>query len=97
MFGYFENKSFNEINARDIEQVIESNERECQFLDYKRGESNPDDVISDICAFANAQGGYIIIGISEKSQEDISDGYPESIIGVKDRLRFDHGEDFLLL
>ena len=84
MFGYFDNKIFNEINADDIKQLIESNERECQFLDYKRGETTPDDVVSDICAFANAQGGFIIIGINEKAQEDLSEGYPESITGVDD-------------
>lgn len=89
MYGYFNNKAFNEINANDITDLLESKERESQFLDYKQNIDQLDDVISDVCSFANAQGGYIIVGISEKGSDSVPEGYPEEIIGVEDPNRLE--------
>ena len=87
MFGLFNNKKFNEINSDDISELIKSKERESQFLDYKQEVTQSEDVITDVCSFANAQGGYIVIGISEKEPNDIPEGYPDAIIGVEDSNR----------
>lgn len=82
MFGIFQ-KKFSEINFQDIQELITNAERENQFLDYKQiiDRGNIDDIVADVCAMANAQGGYIIGGISEKEKPD--DGYPEEIIGIE--------------
>lgn len=83
MFGIFD-KSFKEINLDDIEKLKSSDERENQFLDYKL-KFIADDLVSDICAMANAQGGYILVGISEKEKEKgYDDGYPDEIIGIEE-------------
>ena len=80
MFHIF-NKPFSEIGYTDILYLKESNIREEQCLDYKR-QLDKDDIAHDACAMANAEGGYIIIGIAEGDNQD--EGYPTDIISVKD-------------
>lgn len=83
MFHIF-NKPFSEIGYTDILYLKESNIREEQCLDYKR-QLDKDDIAHDACAMANAEGGYIIIGIAEGENQD--EGYPTDIISVKDPQR----------
>lgn len=83
MFGIFE-KPFNELSFQDITELVARNERESQFLEYKE-RFMEDDITSDICAMANAQGGYILIGVSEKPEgPGVEEGYPDSVVGIAD-------------
>lgn len=83
MFGIFD-KPFDVLQLEDIRKLISENERENQFLEYKKC-FEKESIAADICAMANAQGGYLIIGISEKNSIDNDvEGYPDEIIGVED-------------
>ena len=79
-----------ECSLEDIQEIIDNPDfRESEYIDYKRtfdileykdkDEKNKAkaEFRSDICSFANAQGGYIVFGIDEKK------GIPHSIQGVK--------------
>jgi hypothetical protein len=80
-----ENKLLNEIDESDLIQLIESKIREDKYWDYKReqiGKSDGDkkEFLQDICSFANASGGHIILGIEEgKGQER---GLPKNLVGL---------------
>jgi hypothetical protein len=83
MYGIFD-KPLKQIEADDIQSLLDRNEREGQYLEYKLKESK-EGITTDICAMANAQGGYIILGISEKPSENLDgEGYPSEIKGVSD-------------
>jgi hypothetical protein len=65
----------------DITQLIEVvKEPEGQFVDYKQllgtDAGAKKELIKDVSAFANAQGGYLVIGVSEE------DGLPKAITGT---------------
>ncbi|MEN6435870.1 MAG: ATP-binding protein [Anaerolineaceae bacterium] len=67
-----ENKSLSEITEQDLLQLIDAKESEGKKLDFKRelpGNSDRDKkrFLEDICAFANAGGGFIIYGMEEKA------------------------------
>ena len=57
-------------NKADIETLIDNSEKESLFLEYKQeitsGEHSKKEILKDISAFANAEGGHLIIGIKEK-------------------------------
>lgn len=83
MFGIFEN-NLAALQLEDIQRLISENERENQFLEYKQV-FDKDTIAADICAMANAQGGYLLLGISEKKSTDLDlEGYPDQIIGLED-------------
>lgn len=73
------NKPFSQIAYPDILALKETNTREEQCLEYKV-QLEKDDIAADACAMANAEGGYILIGIAEGENED--EGYPKQIIGL---------------
>ena len=73
-------KSFLECNEEDLSKLIEEPDyRENEYIDYKKNfafleiSKDKKDIItqkksefkSDVCAFANAEGGYLIFGISD--------------------------------
>jgi hypothetical protein len=62
--------------AEDIEALLQSRPREGVHIDYKRqlpGEKQaPSDLLADVSAFANAQGGVILFGIEEKEGEPVA-------------------------
>lgn len=88
MLPQINNKSLLECNEADFNEILNNPDyRENQYIDYKRtfsflegDRSEAADKISefrnDVCAFANAEGGYLIYGITEK------DGMASCIIGV---------------
>lgn len=88
MLPQINNKSLLECTEIDFTEILNNPDyRENQYLDYKRtfsflevDKSKAAEKISeyrtDVCAFANTEGGYIIYGITEK------DGMASSIIGV---------------
>lgn len=82
MYGIF-NKPFKDITQEDINRLITDNERESLYLEYKET-LKLDDIAVDVCAMANAQGGYIVIGISEKTDNPDGEGYPDQIKPIVD-------------
>ena len=89
MLPQINNKSLLECTEEDFAEIINNPDyRENQYLDYKRtfsflevDKSKASEKISefrtDVCAFANTDGGYLIYGIIEK------DGMASNIIGVE--------------
>ena len=76
------NKPLEEINASDILHLINIKYPENTNLDYKRElrldtEYAKHDFVNDICAFANTDGGDLLIGVSE------FDGEPSKVYGIR--------------
>ncbi len=65
----FFNKPVSQIEYEDIEALTSSGEIESIILDYKKtvsgSENDKKEIAKDICAFANSQGGYLIVGVEE--------------------------------
>lgn len=84
-------KEADKLTEEDIIALINNDDyMENQYIDYKQQfafwderlprENRKQEVIEfkkDVCSFANAEGGYIFVGISEKN------GLPNEIIGVE--------------
>lgn len=75
-------KNIEEINEEDLQRLVKNKVFEKRTLDYK--ECLPSDKVSDrtkflanISSFANASGGDLVYGISEKN------GIPNAVIGIK--------------
>ena len=63
-------KPTEEITSTEIESLVSDGVEEGVFLDYKarphaRDAAGIHELLKDLSAFANAQGGYLIIGIGE--------------------------------
>jgi hypothetical protein len=77
-----------ELNASDIERLVENQVEESLVLDYKQGLPSKEDkdvreFLYDVASFANAQGGDIVYGISDKRDKNKqSTGLPEKILGL---------------
>lgn len=76
------NKPIDEITAGDILHLINIKYPENKNLDYKRElrldtEYSKRDFVNDICAYANTEGGDLVIGISE------FDGEPSRVYGIR--------------
>ena len=89
MFPTINGKPLLQCKEDDFIQILDNPDyRESEYLDYKRSfallhtEDKKDrarelaELRSDVCSFANANGGYLVFGVQE------SGGIPESIIGV---------------
>ena len=68
----FDGRPTSQITPADIEALLRDRVEEDAFLDYKarphaRDMNGVHELVKDVSAFANAQGGYLIIGIGEKS------------------------------
>lgn len=74
---------------KDIQDLVENGTPESKFLDYKReakvsGREESKDFLYDIASFANAEGGLIIYGVTErKDEQGHNTGTPEEIIGIE--------------
>lgn len=80
----FDGKPTAQITADDIRGLVTTRVREDQFVDFKRDpypatERGRQELAKDVSAFANAAGGYIIIGVAESG-----DGRAESLAHVPD-------------
>ncbi len=73
-------KTAAEITHADIQQLVHENVAEDQYLDYKQEllypskptkqlDDEKDDILADVIAFANGNGGHIVIGIEADAQE----------------------------
>ena len=83
------NKEFKDWTEKDLQEIIESDAyRENEFVDYKETfavlecrdrdskRRKQNEFRHDICSFANADGGYLILGIREEA------GVPSEIKGI---------------
>ena len=76
-------KNFEGITKDDIQSLLDSNVKENQKIEYKsamygRRDDDRREMLRDISSFANAYGGYLIIGISENE-----DGEPHAIVNIE--------------
>ena len=83
-------KTVDKLTEDDLNFIIDNDDYiENQYIDYKEifsfwdeelpKEQRKQEIIEfkkDVCSFANAEGGYIIVGISDKN------GLPDEIIGI---------------
>lgn len=98
--GYIEdifNKSPRDINAKDIRAFISRQIEENLNLDYKDIKIYSDfgKLSQHIAAFANSAGGLLILGISEKKQQQIAI-YPDDITWGESTLKKEDLENQLL-
>lgn len=68
----FETVKFEDITTSHLQQLVENSVPESRTLEYKAANYGHNDesrkeALKDITAFANSDGGHLIIGISEKS------------------------------
>jgi hypothetical protein len=80
----FDGKPTAQITTEDIRRLIAEHVREDQFLDFKRDPYPANDygrqeLAKDVSAFANAAGGYIIVGVAENGE-----GRADALVGVTD-------------
>lgn len=74
-------KPLEDIEAADIQALVDNKVSERKTLDYKRslpGNSDKDkkEFLADVSSFANAAGGHLIYGVKEE------EGVPTEVIGV---------------
>ncbi|MDD4871294.1 MAG: ATP-binding protein [Kiritimatiellae bacterium] len=81
-------KPFESIASEDIQALIDNEAGESRVLEYKQslpGNSDDDkkEFLADISAFANASGGDLVYGVSEKKNEQGQNtGLPDKIVGI---------------
>jgi len=83
-------KPLKEITAEDISRLIDNEEPEGRILDYKATlsstfkDEDKKEFLFDVTSFANASGGYLIYGITEKRKDrDEKLHIPEKAVGVE--------------
>jgi schlafen family protein len=87
MLGLF-TRDFDKLDESDLSDLAEVRKvREHIQLDYKQqpythNHSDAVEMLADITAMANAQGGYILIGVEEDTSQP--DGMPKRLTGVQD-------------
>jgi hypothetical protein len=78
---------FNSIDKMAIESLLSSEVRESRTLDYKEnlpmgGRDDRKEFLADVTAFANAAGGDIVFGVSERRENNRPTGIPEAVTGL---------------
>ncbi|MBI2076261.1 MAG: ATP-binding protein [Candidatus Aenigmarchaeota archaeon] len=71
-------KNLSDVNYDDIEFLLNQKIPESDILDYKQQAINDDDLVKDVCAFANTRGGTVVFGVQESGRG----GYPVAIDGI---------------
>ncbi len=69
----FDGKPTSQISVAELQALVTEHVPEDQNLDFKArsyppGDAGTPELIKDVCAFANAAGGYFILGIGENGQ-----------------------------
>lgn len=82
----FDGKPTDQITPEEIEAFVRDGVEENGFLDYKarpyaRDDRGVHELVKDVSAFANAQGGYLIIGVGEDADHPRR---PGKIVNVDD-------------
>ncbi len=75
----WEGKRLRDVTETDLRQILESGVEEHKHLDYKaelyaKNDAGQKDFLIDVCAFANAEGGILLIGVPE--MRDVGSGQP---------------------
>jgi hypothetical protein len=87
MLGLF-TRDFDKLDESDLSDLVDVRKmREHIQLDYKQqpythNHSDAVEMLADVTAMANAQGGYILIGVEEDKSQ--ADGTPKRLIGFQD-------------
>ncbi len=76
-------KPLAEINFSDINYLIQNKIKESYDLDYKSDYPDNKKLAKLMISFANATGGYIIIGVQEEKVNNQNTGIPKKLIGVE--------------
>jgi hypothetical protein len=71
-------KKFDDIEYRDIQELVDNKVAENEMLDYKEKFEDLQKIANLISAFANTYGGFIIFGVREKKGTN----FPELICGL---------------
>src|SRR6267142_1596236 len=66
----WEGKRLRDVSEADLRAVLESGMEEHKHVDYKaepyaNNDAGQKDFLIDVCAFANAEGGILLIGVPE--------------------------------
>ncbi len=83
-------KLFDAIVKQDIDDLIAQARPERRTLEYKQAlpnvglEQEKAEFLADVCSFANASGGDILYGVTEKRENGQPTGIPDSAPGVRD-------------
>lgn len=82
-------KQFEDIEASDIQSLIDDGRREDKEIEYKeslpiKSKEGRTEFLADVSSFANASGGDILYGISECRESVGSKGLPERVVGIGD-------------
>ncbi len=85
----WEGKRLSEVTEVELRRILESGIEEHKHLDYKaelypNNDAGQKDFLIDVCAFANAEGGILLIGVPEA--RDPQNGQPT---GVPDLSKFE--------
>jgi predicted HTH transcriptional regulator len=81
-------KSFDDIDASDVEALVRDKHSERRTLEYKAAlpstsERDRHEFPADVSSFANASGGDIVYGIADRRDEEgRATGIPEKVVGL---------------
>ncbi len=75
-------KPVDSITEEDLQKLLSEGKSEGKDIDYKRdnygrGDQDKKEFFKDVSSFANASGGYLLIGVDEEK------GIPTDIVGIK--------------
>lgn len=81
------NKDVRQLTASDLLSLVHDQVRESEQLDYKQDlpghqDSDRKEFVKDVTAMANARGGVLLFGVTEKRNNGRKTGYPEALVGV---------------
>lgn len=66
MATWFSDKLVSEIIEADLQELVDQQAAEDQWLDFKsEPHGHTREMLKDVCALANADGGYMVIGVAE--------------------------------
>ena len=77
------------MKVRELQEIVEKGED--AFTEFKDERARPDDIAASLVAFANAQGGKLIIGVSDEG-EIIGVGDPDRLMQRVDQISFNNCE-----
>jgi hypothetical protein len=86
-------KPIDDLKQADIEQLKSNKICESFVLDYKEALLKENDLLKEVSAFANTQGGYLVFGVKESGKG----GCPIEILGIeKDLINKERLEQLIL-
>jgi len=81
----FFQKPIADLTYADVERLVKDRTPESHILDYKQTNyTDSAELSKDICAFANTNGGYLILGVAEEIKNKKATGIPREIVGIQD-------------